>query len=650
MRAGDHGGSPKSAETVAARAAAAEEKISSAFVESACERLRAGKAVNRRLPGWGRLHIDRQLPFLVVYRRPEGREDPDTDRLVRGEACYLTAPGDRRNLAGLCALVGGVAGVLAESFGAVLVIELWTDGEGEGGRREKPHLRIVRRRGDGLGSTVEALERALGEVRIKGELAAVDTSVRSRIGPPGMRSLLSEERARELGCHVLGVEVEPVFRDLSRGEAFPLVRRALHRGLSRSIQRAVFEFTRKKTSHRPPHYQALGRRSFVKVTWAVDRELAQVSSSFDFLLQVTPVNVDEAWTAFRRRRFEVEPEFTSRPLKLDPALVKRRLFRIPIERIEDPTLAQLFRDQQTEIDRKLTMLADRGTPRFLYGSLQIFGGVDDALLTLAYEILNRVPSRSRDESLRGAVDAPAFAALAEQELAWYRRQHPALRSRVEQRRDVAGLMVSRGNLLVPASVRIPRSRVAALLAHEVGTHVLTYVNGQAQPFRQLYVGLPGYEELQEGMAVLAEYLAGGLSRPRLRLLAARVLAVHRMIEGASFVDVFRELDRAHDFAQRTAFTVAMRVFRGGGLTKDVAYLRGLSRLLGYLRKGGVLEDLLTGKFGPEHIPMIEELRWRGVLVDPPLRPRYLDDPAGLERLEGVRRGASVLDLVKGRRA
>ncbi|NIQ16470.1 MAG: DUF1704 domain-containing protein, partial [Candidatus Dadabacteria bacterium] len=69
-------------------------------------------------------------------------------------------------------------------------------------------------------------------------------------------------------------------------------------------------------------------------------------------------------------------------------------------------------------------------------------------------------------------------------------------------------------------------RVEALLQHEIGTHALTYFNGLSQPFKQLCIGLSGYEELQEGLAVLAEYLVGGLSKPRLRLLAGRVVAVN----------------------------------------------------------------------------------------------------------------------------
>jgi hypothetical protein len=68
-------------------------------------------------------------------------------------------------------------------------------------------------------------------------------------------------------------------------------------------------------------------------------------------------------------------------------------------------------------------------------------------------------------------------------------------------------------------------------------------------------------------------------------------------------------------------------------------------VLSHLREGGALEPLLVGKLGAQHIPIIQELQWRKVLVPPPLRPRYLDEPGARRRLERLRRGASVLDLV-----
>ena len=60
-----------------------------------CERIVQEKKVRRTLPG-GRLHIDRKLPFLCVYRTPQGKFDEGTHRLVMGEASYLVVNGARK--------------------------------------------------------------------------------------------------------------------------------------------------------------------------------------------------------------------------------------------------------------------------------------------------------------------------------------------------------------------------------------------------------------------------------------------------------------------------------------------------------------------------------------------------------------------------
>jgi uncharacterized protein (TIGR02421 family) len=192
---------------------------------------------------------------------------------------------------------------------------------------------------------------------------------------------------------------------------------------------------------------------------------------------------------------------------------------------------------------------------------------------------------------------------------------------------------------------VPRRRVNALLQHEVGTHLVTRFNGSRQPIKQLEVGLAGYDGLQEGLAVLAEYLVGGLSRLRMRILAARVVAARRMVEGATFIETFRLLDGEYQFSQRTAYTIAMRTYRGGGLTKDAVYLRGLLQILKYLREGGELEPLYLGKIASAHLPFVAELRMRKVIKPPALRPRYLDDPAAVEKIARLRKGMTVLELL-----
>jgi len=609
-------------------------------------RIRAGKRVRRSLRPWGRLHIDRALPFLCVYRRPEGVSAPQTEALVTTQACYLLAPGEPSAARGLAALVRGLVGALLEDFGACLLMEIYEakPEETQGSKGRPPLFRIVTPDGEPR-RTVGELENCLSRFVETGaeEMSSVEVGSRLVPSPNGMPLLVSP-RDGFSNCFVVGLEVRPVYADARGDREFPLVHRRLRRELSIAMKRTAFEFTTRRTTHRPEHYHALGREKFVKAVWEVDRKLADVSNRFDFLLLSTPRNSDAAWAAFRRSRFGKAPVFSYPPLPFDPALAKRRLYEIPVERIEDPTLEDLFSEQQDELDRKITMLADRDTPRFRYGSLQLYGAVDDELFGQAKALLDRIPSRSRESSKGITLDARTFATRAEEELKYLRREANGLNAKVLIRKDLSGLMVSRGNLLVPAGVAIPAARVDALVQHEIGTHIVTYYNGDAQPFRQLRNGLPGYDELQEGMAVLAEYLVGGLSRSRLRTLAARVLAVRRMTTGASFVEVFRELDRDYDFAQRTAYLITMRVFRGGGQAKDAVYLRGLSALLDYLGTGGDLDALLVGKIGLQHLDVIHELQVRGVLVPPPYRPRYMDLPAATARLEKLRAGARVIDL------
>jgi uncharacterized protein (TIGR02421 family) len=606
------------------------------------------------LPLDGRLHIDRQLPFLVIYRQPLKREDEGTRRLVIGEASYLIASGDKQLKPSLSALIHNVVTTLVEKFNTFLIIEIWAAPEnrpkpGTEPPLPKPAFRIITSKTRLPTTTVETLDKSLKRIRVLKQAATVEVDYSKKRSPAGLPMLISAKEARQLNCFVLGLEIQPVYRNPITGELFPLVLRTLHHGLAGAFKRAFFEFSRTQTSYTPPSHHALGRRAVVKAVWDIDRRLAEISSSFDFLLQVTPVNVDRAWVKFKRRRFERMPVLYYRPLPIDPALLKGKLYRIPLNRVEDPTLAFLFRQKRVELDRQLTMLNDRGTKQFLYGSLQLSGGVSDELRQLAEEILHKISPRSRENSGGKRLNAKAFAQRASAEIEYYRHMYPDLSAKVQIRDDTVGLMVSQGNLLVGRQTKIPQSRVEALLQHEVGTHVLTYFNGQAQPFQQLYTGLAGYEELQEGVAVLAEYLVGGLSPPRLRLLAGRVVATHCLIDGASFVETFRELNKTYGFKQKTAFTITVRIYRSGGLAKDAVYLRGLVGVLKYIKEGGELDPLFIGKIAATHIPIIQELQSRQVLHPAPLYPRYMDIPQTAEKLERLRSGVSVLDLIERRK-
>lgn len=620
------------------------------LVQAVCQRLGRNQRVRRSLPGGGRVHIDRQVPFLCVYRQPHEHQDAGTEQLVKSEASYLIAPGQPKYHEGVAELVDQIVQTLSAEFGAFLIVEVWT--APEGGKANDPAVPSVlptftigAAKTAKMTGTVDALAKRLKKIKILKQGVQVDI-VRGGIRyPPDMLPLILPARAAELNCRFLGISVPPVFRKANSENQFPLLIRSLRRDLSLAMRHSYYEFARAHTTHSPPHFHTLGRKAVVKAVWDIDRRLADVSNQFDYLLQLTPVNPISAWKEFENDDFKHPPEFHYRPLPIDPATLKRQLFSIPIERVEDPALQRLFQEKQEELELKLTMLRDRDTPRFLYESLTLFGSVKNSVLLLAKNLLRELPSRPRadDDTL---FNAQQFSAQVQKEIDHYKEINPNFKAKVQISDDVSGLIVSRGKLLVNSDLKLSQSRVNALLAHEVGTHLVTYYNGRMQPFQQLYSGLAGYEELQEGLAVLSEYLVGGLSSSRMRQLAGRVVAVRKLSDGASFVETFRTLHDDHKFALRTAYNITMRVFRGGGLTKDAVYLRGLVAILQYVSKGGDLHPLMVGKMAVKHIPIIQELQYRGILSSVPILPRYLSNPESLERLERLRGGTgSVMELV-----
>jgi uncharacterized protein (TIGR02421 family) len=578
-----------------------------------------------------------------------------TVRIVQGESAYLIGDSDGQAHQATARFVQQLASVLTARFGGFLLVEIWSDPcidptdikviDGQMPDPLQPLFAVLTPPLSQAESVSQGLGEALRRVRVQRRASLVRHTTTAKIAPAGMPPLLSSRQARQMSCVHLGLAIRPIYQQSEQQQLLPLVLRTLRRGVTTALRQAVFEFSKTHTSYNPVHYLAMGPRGVSRAVWEIDRRIADVAETFDFLVQVTPINLRDCWAQFRKNEFKAPPRFLYRGLHLDPAVVKRRLYDIRVEATTDPAFETLFREKRGELDRKLTMLSDLNTKRFLYGSLQLFGAIDRKLARVAEDLLVLIPPRSREAGAGSFVSPQAFARRAQQRLAQIRSQIPQVQTRVELSEHVGGMMVSQGNLYIARDMKIPAARCEALLAHELETHVLTYYNGATQRFRHLRFGLAGYDELQEGLAVLGEYLVGGLSRPRLRLLAARVLAAKAMVDGADFIQAFRELVK-FGFAQREAFTIAMRIFRGGGLTKDAVYLRGLVRVLAELPKIDDIELLFAGKFALEHLPLIREMHWRKLVYRPAVRPLYLDSDLAQAKLARLKQGAVVTDLLK----
>ena len=105
--------------------------------------LAEGKRVRRTLEPWGRLHLDRSLPFLCLYRRPREGAVEGFESLLTSEACYLYAEEPEESLQPLRALLSEVTSALTAAEGPSLLLELWLGPPPEDALPRGPRFTIV---------------------------------------------------------------------------------------------------------------------------------------------------------------------------------------------------------------------------------------------------------------------------------------------------------------------------------------------------------------------------------------------------------------------------------------------------------------------------------------------------------------------------
>ena len=590
----------------------------------------------------GRVHIDRALPFIVLHR-----DDPDeaaslSRRVALTSPAYETWRGPDDDAVALAALDA----VLAEArrrFERVLLIAVHDLPRPEPKAEDAPelprfHAEIGATAGVPARAAAQALAAAMGKVEIDLRLCEV-TMLSEPVLPPQVAALAE----RHGGVAALSIGL-PRIHEAPDGGLYPELFHSLAVATFDALLKAACVFMTEAGLATPRHYRALGRSAFIDAAKKADAKLDRICRSFDFLLSVSPINTTQAFAQFRADHGEKAPEFHYRPLTVDPSEAKRALYRIDLRAVEDPVLETLFAEKRLEIDHQLTMLEARNSPRFPFASLMLYDPVDTGLRETADEIL--AADLACAALPGGSADCHEVAQAARTMVARYAARDPAFEVAIELRDDLAaGLMVSSAHLYISTATRMPAARIAPLLHHEVGVHLLTYVNGSRQGLTIFKRGLAGYEGIQEGLGVFAEWAVGGLTPTRLRLLAARVAAVDAMIDGADFIEVFRILTAEHGFSDRTAFLIASRVFRGGGFAKDAIYLRGFKTILDMIAAGETLDLYWFGKIDRRHLAVVGELAERGILHAPAQVPEFMADPTVTARIDAFRANPSYANLV-----
>ena len=600
-------------------------------------------ALRQEFGAHGRVHIDRALPFIVLHRAGPERDVSVARRVALTSPAYAVWQGPADDEAALAALEVVVA-EQRRRFGAFLAIMVDDLPRPAAVAEDAPELPAFRAAiGSSAGALAEAAARALGAAmaKIEIDLRLCEVAIGAEAdAPAGIAALV----AGRPDCALVSLALPRIHEAPGGKGIYPQLIHELAVAAFDALLRAACTFMTGAGLAPPRHYRALGRSAFVEAAKAVDARLDRICRSFDFLLSVSPINTGQAFEQFRADKWAKPPDFRYRPLTVDPAEAKRMLYRMDLKAVEDPVLETLFSEKRQEVDHQLTMLEARNTPRFRFASLMLYEPVDSALRETAAQLL--AADLACPPEPGGTADCHAVADAAQTMVERYAARDPAFRVNVELRDDLAaGMMVSGRNLYVSTGTAMPAHRVVPLLHHEVGVHLLTYVNGAKQGLGIFKRGLAGYEGVQEGLGVFAEWVVGGLTRARLRLLAARVVAVDAMIDGGSFIDVFRILRGEHDFSPRTAFLIAARVFRGGGFAKDAIYLRGFKAVLDMLAAGQPLDPFWYGKIDIRHLGIVGELAERGILHRPALVPEFLAAPDVTARIAAFRNHPSYSSLL-----
>ena len=412
---------------------------------------------------------------------------------------------------------------------------------------------------------------------------------------------------------VLATEIEKVYCDELTGAAYPGIIRQLQQKLKKAILNNANFYSQKLDGWKYLSTSKLLDKKLDKALLKVDSKLYKLLKDFELLAIVNPTNTVAAKKAFFKKNYSELPQFKYDPIKLNVFELKQKLTDLPVQKIQDISIRNLYESVINSYFDKIDMISTLGRSKFLYNSLRYFGRPSAKDLHNANYILHLpdIPGEAKKEPLLHSKDA----ILAFKEgLNGY-----GIKAKVsESNKVISQVMVlnSKQSVLVKPGATFKQKELQALIEHEIGVHMVTTMNSNQQNLKVFNLGLPINTLTQEGLAILAEYLSGNLTLGRLRKLALRVIAVDMMCNGADFVECFNHLKNRYDVEPNLAFNITTRIYRGGGFTKDYLYLTGFVKVLKFWENQNDLKPLLVGKTSIEFYNVIDEMIGREMVAAP----------------------------------
>lgn len=167
-----------------------------------------------------------------------------------------------------------------------------------------------------------------------------------------------------------------------------------------------------------------------------------------------------------------------------------------------------------------------------------------------------------------------------------------LAMRVVVRENMSALAATgAGVIYVAGGRRLTRRAVERTVLHEIRGHALPRQRAMMAPLGIFSVGTARGSEHQEGQALRLERRHGFLQGARARELALRHLAARSVERQDTFVATVDLLEQA-EAPLPDALRIAARVWRGGGLAREVSYIRSMVEVDDALAREPALEVVI----------------------------------------------------------
>lgn len=358
----------------------------------------------------------------------------------------------------------------------------------------------------------------------------------------------------------------------------------------------------------------------------IDKTISDISGEMDFYSLLTPVNQEEERSRFfdlLKEGREYNPLFKYK--KKDLKGYKDELVHISGELDAGSDLENIFK-KKIGFTLKQIDLLESSDSSFGEKAVSLHGTPSNECIEEALKIL--AESKDTGYSFPEETVSPEEMAsiisseMEKKDLDW----KCTISSKIVPKVTVSG---KERTIYINSRINYTQDEVDRLKVHEVRVHIFRGANGHLQPYRIFAEGLAGYNETEEGLAIVAEEKTGVLERDtrQMKLYSGRALAAKICLE-ESFYDSFKKL--CEFFPEYMAYRLAERAKRGledtsnkGCMTKGFHYISGWLEVKKFLSNGGKLDILYTGKIGVKDSGCVKKLLEEGVLKKAEYLPDFL---------------------------